>query len=153
MQSFQVNPGFGTRLALVRRDLGLSKLALARAALSNGASSKNIGRIEAEEVTPRVGTLGRVAEFGGVNLEWLATGECVLKPGTVCRTGGVGARIKEARLARGLTRNALSREAGLGNTTKNVDRLEVREHAPRAATLVKLANVLKVSPTYLAYGK
>lgn len=152
MNTFQVKPGFGARVALVRKDVRLSKLALARSALSQGASSKNIGRIEAEEVTPRLSTLSKVAEFGGVDLQWLATGECVLQPNTVCRTGGVGARIREMRLKRGLTRNALSRMAKLGNTTKNVSRLETREHAPRARTLVKLAEVLRCSPTYLAYG-
>lgn len=149
----KIKPGFGARVAMVRKDSGMSKLAFARLALSDGASSKNMGRIEAEEVTPRPMTLAKIAVFGGVSMEWLTQGQMALLPNDICRTGGVGQRIREVREAAGMTRCELSRISGLGNTTKNIDRLEVREHTPRARTLVKIARALNVSPTYLAYGQ
>ncbi len=150
---YQIAPGYGKRVALVRADSTLGKEAFARQALSAGASAKNISRIEIEEVSPRTMTLAKIATFGGVSLEWLAKGQMALKPNDICRTGGVGARIAEVRRKRGLTRNALARAAELGNTTKNISRLEQREHMPRARTLVKIAKVLQVSPQYLAYGQ
>lgn len=148
----KITPGYGRRVELVRQDTQLGKQAFARFALSDGASAKNISRIEIEEVTPKAMTLAKIAAFGGVSMEWLARGEMTLKPNDIVRTGGVGARIAEARRRRGLTRNALARMAKLGNTTKNISRLEQREHMPRARTIVKIAEVLKVSPRYLAYG-
>ncbi len=149
----KIAPGYGKRVTLVRLDTELGKEAFARLALSEGASAKNISRIEVEEVTPRPMTLAKIATFGGVSLEWLARGKVALRANDIVRTGGVGARIAEVRRKRGLTRNALARKAGLGNTTKNISRLEDREHLPRARTLVKIADVLKVSPEYLAYGR
>jgi len=149
----KINSGYGKRVTLVRLDTELGKQAFARAALSDGASAKNISRIEIEEVTPRPMTLAKIASFGGVSLEWLAKGKMALKANDIVRTGGVGARIAEVRRKRGLTRNALARMANLGNTTKNISRLETREHQPRARTLAKIASVLKVTPEYLAYGR
>ena len=101
--------GFGKRVALVRRDAKLSMTAFAQKALSPNASAKNIGRIESEEVTPRANTLVKIAEAGGVSLEWLATGQCTLKPSTIVRTAGVGERITKARLAKGMTCLGLAR--------------------------------------------
>lgn len=144
--------GFGKRVALVRRDANLSMTAFAQKALSPNASAKNIGRIENEEVTPRSNTLVKIAEAGGVSLEWLATGQCTLKPSTIVRTAGVGERIAKARQAKGMTCLGLARAAGLGNTPKNVSRLEKGEHRPRSSTLERIAATLKVPVAYLAYG-
>ena len=71
----KINSGYGKRVTLVRLDTELGKQAFARAALSDGASAKNISRIEIEEVTPRPMTLAKIASFGGVSLEWLAKGK------------------------------------------------------------------------------
>jgi transcriptional regulator with XRE-family HTH domain len=144
--------GFGKRVTLVRQEANLNKTAFAKMALSPNASAKNIGRIENEEVTPRAQTLAKIASVGGVDIQWLATGECKLKPGSVVRTAGIGERIATARRAKGMSRLGLAQAAGLGESTKNVSRLETGEHRPRAATLERIAATLKVPVAYLAYG-
>lgn len=148
----KMKTGFGKRVAQVRRDHKLSKVAFAKAVLSPGASAKNIGRIEAEEVTPRVTTLEKIARFGGVSMEWLQEGACVLKEMDIVRTGGVGERIAQARRSRGMTCLQLSLAAEMGASSKNVSRLESGEHRPRMQTLNRLAKVLKMPVGYLAYG-
>lgn len=147
-----ITKGFGRRVHEARLDTGMSQRQFATTALSPRASAKNIGRIENEEVTPKLETLAKIASASGVSLSWLMTGRMALAPNDVVTTGGVSRRIRLARLKAGLSRNALSTRSGLGETTRNVQRLENRDHRPRARTLVRLASVLKVSPTYLAYG-
>ena len=147
-----IQSGFGKRVALVRRDAKLTMTAFAQKALSENASAKNIGRIENEEVTPRATTLKKIATFGGVDVEWLAKGECALKPGDIVRTAGVGERIAAARRSRGMTRLALAQAAKMGASSKNVSRLESGEHRPRSKTLARIAQSLKVPVAYLAFG-
>jgi transcriptional regulator with XRE-family HTH domain len=144
--------GFGKRVTLVRREAQLSMSAFAKKALSPNASAKNIGRIENEEVTPRTKTLAKIADVGGVDMKWLATGQCDLKPGTIVRTAGVGERIAQARRAKGMSCLALAQASGLGASPKNISRLEKGEHRPRSATLERIAASLKVPVAYLAYG-
>lgn len=148
-----VRQGYGRRVALVRRDTGLSRQSFARAVLSPGASAKNIGRVEDQEVVPTLHTLHKVAAACDVDFEWLVKGECPLLPFDIVKTGGIGARIRVLRTVRGLTRNALARESKLGNTTKNISRLEDGTHRPRARTVVKIAKALNVDPRFLAYGQ
>lgn len=147
-----IKTGFGKRVALVRRESQLTMTNFAKQALSPNASAKNIGRIEQEEVTPRARTLEKIAAFGGVSLEWLSKGKCLLKPYDIVRTAGVGERIALARQARGMTRLALAQAAALGASSKNISRLESGEHRPRYETLGRIAKSLKVSKRYLAYG-
>ena len=148
----QVNAGYGKRVELVRRDTRLGKELFARLALSPNASAKNISRIEIQQVSPRLSTLNKIASFGGVDLNWLATGTCALRPNDIVRTADIGQRIAHLRRQSGLSRCALSRKAKLGNSTKNISRLETGEHRPLARTIVRIAEVLNVTPTYLAYG-
>ena len=148
-----INAGYGQRVQAVRQDTGLGKELFARLVLSPGASAKNISRIEIEEVTPRLSTLGKISTFSDVNMQWLREGSCALKPNDIVRTAGIGRRIALMRQRRGLTRCALSRLSALGNTTKNISRLETGEHRPLARTIVRIAKALDVSPTYLAYGQ
>lgn len=148
----KVCKGYGARVAQIRKAMNLSMVAFAKSALSTNASAKNIGRIEQEEVVPRLSTLAKLATFARVDLKWLAEGNVVLKPGDVVRTPGVGQRIAQARRARGMTRLGLSRAAGLGASTKNISRLESEEHRPRYSTLERIASELKVPVGYLAFG-
>jgi transcriptional regulator with XRE-family HTH domain len=144
--------GFGKRVELVRRESGLNPVDFARRVLSATASAKQLARIENEEITPQPGTLAKIAEIGNVSLDWLTKGECPLQPRDVVRTAGLGERIATARKEKGLTRLALAQAAKLGGSSKNISRLETGEHRPRASTVVRLAETLKVSPRYLAYG-
>lgn len=144
--------GFGARIAAIRVGTGLSMTSFARAVLSPGASAKNIGRIEAEEVQPRAATIAKLAATGGVTPEWLTQGKYDTKPGTTVRAVGVGQRIEAARKAKGLTALALAKAAGMGATAQNVRRLETGSHAPTMSTLTKLADVLGMPVTKLAFG-
>lgn len=147
-----ITKGFGQRVKSVRTSSKMTQTAFARVALSSGASAKNIGRIESEEVTPRFTTMEKIAAAGNVDLQWLCSGVCPLKPTHVLRTPGIGARIQQSRVARGMTRIELAKAAKLGASPKNVSRLELGEHSPRGNTLSRIAEALKVPVAYLAYG-
>lgn len=147
-----ISEGFGARVQEVRADTLFGKQIFARMVLSEEASAKNISRIENEEVTPRINTMSKIACFGGVSLDWLLTGRIEVGPTQVVKTAGVGRRIQRLRTQKGLSRYALSQKAGLGNSSQNIRRLELRHHLPRKATLEKLAAVLGVSADYLAFG-
>jgi transcriptional regulator with XRE-family HTH domain len=144
--------GFGKRVNLARKDLKSTQVALAQRALSPRASAKNIGRIEQEEVSPRSSTLQKIATATGVDVAWLATGKTPLRQNCVVRTAGIGPRISHFRIDRGLTMRALAEQAGLGESSRNVGRLESGEVRPRAGTLARLAKTLGVSVERLAYG-
>jgi transcriptional regulator with XRE-family HTH domain len=148
----KITKGFGKRVRMARNDMSATQVAFARMALSCGASAKNIGRIEKEEVTPREVTLQKIADVTGVDITWLATGKTLLKQNCVVRTAGIGSRITQVRKTRSLTLRALSEQAGLGQSSKNVSRLESGEVRPRAVTLGRVASALGVSMERLAYG-
>lgn len=147
-----IEKGFGHRVSAIRLASGLGKEAFARDVLSEGASAKNISRIEAEEVTPREATLRKISAYGNVNMEWLTTGRCVLKPTDVVTTIGLGARIAKAREAAGMNCRELAKASSLGASSKNVSRYEKGEHRPTYRTVEKLAAALKVNPAHLAFG-
>lgn len=144
--------GLATRIALVRADTGMTQHVFARMALSPNASAKNIGRLEQGEVSPRKETLAKLASFADVSEDWLLTGNVPLHATRRVRTAGFGARVREARLQRGLSARALAKSAGLGASAKNVTRLENREHLPTGNTVIRLAQALNVNPMVLAAG-
>jgi transcriptional regulator with XRE-family HTH domain len=148
----QIIKGFGKRVQMARKDMSATQVAFARMALSCGASAKNIGRIEKEEVTPREVTLQKIADVTGVDINWLATGKTQLKQNCVVKTAGIGSRIAQMRQARGMTLRTLAEKSGLGQSSKNVSRLESGEVRPRAVTLGRVASALGVSMERLAYG-
>ena len=59
-------------------------------------------------------------------------------------------RLRRARKAAGLSSAGLSVAAGLGRSGASV--MENAKRLPRVSTLEKLADVLRVSPGWLAYG-
>lgn len=144
--------GYGKRVNLARTDLKSTQVGLAQRALSSRASAKNIGRIEQEQVSPRTLTLQKIATATGVDLDWLTTGKTELRQNCVVRTAGIGQRIAYFRKDRGLTLRALAEQAGLGESSRNVSRLESGEVRPRAGTLGRVAQALGVSVERLAYG-
>lgn len=147
-----IQNGFGQRVFAIRRASGLGKAAFAQTVLSASASAKNISRIEQEEVTPREATLRKIAEYGNVDLHWLTTGQCVLKPGDLVDALGVAQRISDERQRAGLSCRALARASELGDSAKNIQRLEAGEHRPTFRSLSKIARALKVPATRLVYG-
>lgn len=148
----KITQGFGKRVQMVRSDLGASQHAFATKALSKGASAKNIGRIEQEQVTPRIDTLEKIAAAGNVDMQWLVTGKTVIKPTRVVKAAGIGSRVAALRTKRGLTMKELAQKARLGDSSKNVGRIETGEVRPRGETLTRLAGVLGVPVEQLAYG-
>lgn len=148
----EINTGYGQRVKMARKDMDITQVHLARTALSKGASSKNIGRIEREEVLPRPLTLKKIANATGVDAEWLATGRIAMEDNRVVRAGGIGARMMAYRQNSGMTMRRLAEESGLGASSKNVSRIERCEVRPRARTLRRVAAVLEVSVEQLAFG-
>lgn len=62
----------------------------------------------------------------------------------------MGSRLQQAREARGYSRRGLSEEAGLANQTAFM--IETGRRMPGVDTVERLANVLGVSPAWVAYG-
>lgn len=148
----KITQGYGQRVRATRLSTGTSMQAFAKRSLSKGASAKNIGRIEKEQVTPRIDTLERISSVADVDLNWLVTGRTDIRDTHVVKTAGIGQRVEALRQARGLSMRALARNAQLGTSAKNVGRIEIGEVRPRGATLGRLANALNVSVDHLAFG-
>lgn len=66
------------------------------------------------------------------------------------RHEGMGARLEQAREAAGYSRRGLSEKAGLANQTAFM--IETGRRMPGVDTVERLANVLGVSPAWVAYG-
>lgn len=64
---------------------------------------------------------------------------------------GLPRRLAEVREAAGLNRQPLSLLAGLGNAA--VQRIEAEGRIPSVETLERIANALKRSPCWLAFGE
>ena len=141
----------GARVRQIREETGLNLSNFAKQYLSGSASARNVSRIESGEVAPTEKTLERIAH-GKYDMSWLRTGELTLSPGASVRVPGLAARLTEVRTARKLNKLQLSRQAGLGETSKNVGRIENREVAPRYSTILRLASALGVEAAYLIHG-
>lgn len=145
--------GYGRRISQIRNDMGMSRQWFAQLMLSPCASGQNIRRIELEDVTPKPETLERIADRTGISLSWITTGKVKIEPNKVVNVAGIGERIRNLRQSKGMSAVGLARKAKLGNTAKNVTRLEDREHLPRGRTVARLAKALNVSTVYLATGQ
>lgn len=139
--------GLALRLKKALKQSGLTRRALARRA---GVSNAIIGYLETNQRLPNVGTIARIASALAVSAAYLAyglgepTSECPL-----ATTEGMGARLQAVRIEQGLTKAALARLVKLSPTA-----LAGIENGAQSgiAVVEALAEVLEVSPGWLAYG-
>lgn len=81
----------------------------------------------------------------------LAGGKCAIRSHMgQLRSESIGERVREAREAEGLSRRKLSELAGLSSPV--AQHIETGTNVPGIDTVEKLARVLRVSPSWLAYG-
>ncbi len=66
------------------------------------------------------------------------------------RLAGVAERLRDARIQRGLTQDALADESGVGVAT--IRRMEGAVSEPKISTIAQLAEALKVDMKWLAFG-
>lgn len=140
--------GLPVRLRRARENLSFSSVAEA-AGISDGQIVFRIERKQGH--VPRCDTVERVAYALGLSPTFLAYGlesdGPQLADGLRCE--GVAVRLRETRIARGLSVLALAKQAGLSHTA--VGNIE-RGTMPGLDTAEALANALGVSPGWLAYG-
>lgn len=158
-----ISQSFGVRLervlahkrareAAVKGEASTTRLLAIQCALGYTATENDWGEVVKGERKLTMGQTRALARLFRVPTAWLATGAQVLKDNQVVEVPGVGSRIFEARIARGLSLVKLSRAADLGNTAKNISRLEGLEFAPKLGTVQRIAKALHMSPSWLLYG-
>lgn len=106
--------------------------------------------IEAGQQIPTVGTVARLAAGLGVSAAWLAygLGEHTAE-GQAANTDGMGARLQAVRIEQGHTKASLARLIEV--TPGTVADIENGGQA-KVNTVEALAQALKVSPAWLAFG-
>ena len=142
--------GLATRLRQARNASCLSFDKIAEAAgLTDGSTVVHLER-KAGHV-PRLDTVEKVAYALGLSPAYLAYGlDGEFQSGEVLLCRSVGARLRSARQALGLTMRELARRADLTDTA--VRTTENGVTVPSIATVEALAKALKVSPGWLGYG-
>lgn len=142
--------GLAARLKRARKAASLSFASVAEAAgLTDGNTVLHLER-KAGHV-PRVDTVEKIAHALGLSPGFLAyglPGDCPRGEGL--HADGVGARLRAARLDRGLNMRDLGRQSQTSHTTVRLT--ESGETVPSIATAEVLAQALGVSPGWLAYG-
>lgn len=151
--SIFIKANVGQRVHAIRTELGLSQTQMARETLSEGASAKNIGRIEQGEVTPTLFTLAKIAVSTDTDFVWLVTGKAQLAHGKPIRVPGVGKRLERARVSRGVSQRQAAAFLSASPSAKNVGRIEQSEVRPTPRTLENLATGLGASLDYLVNGR
>lgn len=162
--------GLSRRLAGLRNAGGLSLRDVAEVA---DVSHNTVRNIEAEEFRANIQAVERIAVGLGVSPVWLAFGDDGEAPfrERVRRYGippfpppdpepahrefrnnhrGVGARLKRAREAAGLSMRELGRRTEL--TVASISLIEAERSVPLVSTVEALAKELEVAPGWLAYG-
>lgn len=140
--------GLARRLAAAREAAGIARQPLSQLA---GVGKATVQRLEAESSIPSVETLERIADALQLSPCWLAFGE--EQPFTATaelRCAAIGARLRQAREALGLSRHALGKAAGTTGTT--VQTIEDGLSMPGLDIVEQLAKALRVTPCWLAYG-
>ena len=138
----EVFPG---RLRKARRALGISASALSDAACLGRGS---VFLMEGGKRLPRISTVVRLAAVLQVPPALLAFGDRRALAGTP-DAGGLPARLVEARAALGMPQRDIERRTGIATST--VRALE-EGGEPTLDTVEALAEVLAVSPAWLAFG-
>lgn len=142
--------GFPFRMKKARQSAGLHRRGMAQLASIAGRSTI-IGWEQGQRI-PHIDTVERVAYALGLSPAFLAYGieADASQPTAGLRCEGVASRLRETRIARGLTMRALARAAGLTDTA--VRSTETGASMPSIATVESFAVALGVSPAWLAYG-
>lgn len=128
------------------------KAAFAKLILGSKATARELDAIEAGEKALPESCLKRVAEALQVPYQWLTTGHASFQANDIIRLPGVGRRITEARMSKGLTYIELSRRVQLGETSRNVARLEDHVHCPKLSTIERIAEACAVPSSYILFG-
>jgi transcriptional regulator with XRE-family HTH domain len=139
--------GFPSRLKKTRKTQGVS-LDTAAAQLSDG---KTVFLLEEGRHIPRLDTVEKIACSLGLSPAFLAYGieADASQPIDGLRCEGVASRLRQTRIARGLSALAVATAAGVSHTAVgNVERGTM----PGLDTAEALAVALGVSPAWLAYG-
>ena len=140
--------GLPARLKRARANLSFNSVAAA-SGLSDGNTIFQLER-KAGHV-PRLDTVERVAYGLGLSPAFLAYGieSDASQPKDGLRCEGVASRLRQTRIARGLSALAVATAAGVSHTAVgNVERGTM----PGLDTAEALAVALGVSPAWLAYG-
>lgn len=140
--------GLASRLEKARKEAGLDQRPLSVAA---GLGHSAVQRIVTTQQAPGLDTVERLADVLGLSPGYLAYGEehaFVAAPAP--RRAGVAARLRQARLARGLASRALGEAASTSHTA--ILNIEDGRIAPRLDTIERLARALGVRPGWLAFG-
>jgi transcriptional regulator with XRE-family HTH domain len=142
--------GLAARLKTARKTAALNRQSVTQRAKLSDVSAV-LGMEQGQRI-PRLDTVERVAYGLGLSPAFLAYGidEDASQPTEGLRCEGVASRLRETRLARGLTMRALARAAGLTDTA--VRSTETGASMPGIATVEAFAIALGVSPGWLAYG-
>lgn len=139
---------FAARLKKARKAIGQTRFGLTTK--SAALDRELVASLERGERLPRLDTVEKVAYALDLSPAFLAygiEGEC---PALLdLRAGGVGARLRAVRSARGLSVLALATAAGVSHTA--VGNIE-RGTMPNIATAEALAHALGCSPAWLAYA-
>lgn len=130
----------------------LEKNQIARKLLGSSAKVSDLEKMELGEFNYTDEVVKRIALFFKVPTDWLKSGTTKFADMDVVRTPGIGRRITEARMSAGLTFIELSRKAAMGNTSRNVARLEDCVHWPRKSTINRIAAACSVPADYILFG-
>lgn len=140
--------GLPVRLRKTRKHTGITPSALGPMV---GLDHNVTASVEANERTPTVATLARLASALGVSAGWLGYGIGEQQTdGSAATTDGMGARIAAVRIERGLTKAALSRLVDL--SPSSFAKIE-NGGQTGVDVLEALAKALGVSPAWLAFGE
>lgn len=131
----------GQRVRALRSAQGLTLEALAERA---GMSPRQVQRLEAGQVDPRLGALLGVAQALEVALSAVLPSAAAPQGREVGVEGrrSLGRQLRALREARGLTLSELAAQSGL--TARYLQRVEHNRQSPTARVLVKLAGALSV---------
>jgi transcriptional regulator with XRE-family HTH domain len=139
---------FSLRLTRARKAAGMNGAALS---LAVGMAHNTSGHLEAGDRIPRVDTVEKLAAVLHVSPCFLAYGiEQPCEAGDGSLSVGLPARLAQLRQERGLSPRDLGRLAGTSHTF--VRDTEAGSSVPNIAKVEALANALKVSACWMAYG-
>lgn len=141
--------GFSRRLRDARKASGHTRFGLT--SKSEVLDRGMVATLEQGERIPRLDTVEKIAHALGISPAYLAYGlEGEYSPAEPLRALEVGERLRQSRLACGLSGLALAQLAGTSHTA--VGNIERGGTMPTIATVEALAKALNISPAWLAYG-